>query len=145
MSIVKVQSPIGGTVEDDIHALYVPHLRAMACAGDIRAIVELGACYKYGRSVVQDDAECNKWWELAAAQGKSDTQRSLGVRLEAGTGVQHADPDAAFVWYMKAAVQGHHEGLSSLFSRKVSRLHNTKHDAVSLSEAMNTHSLFFFL
>jgi TPR repeat protein len=110
MSIVKLEPLTKTNVENDVVALYMPHLRAMACAGDIRAIVELGACYKYGKSLPQSDTECNKWWNIAANQGRCDIQRSMGVRIEAGTGLEKKDYDTAFLWYMKSAVQGHFEG-----------------------------------
>ena len=113
MSVTKLGPYTANNIEEAIIALYMPHLRAMACAGDIRAIVELGACYKYGKSIAKDEAECNKWWDIAATQGRCDTQRSLGVRLEAGTGTEHHKHDAAFMWYMKSALQGHYEGIFS--------------------------------
>ena len=114
----KLYLPTKCNVHADIVALYMPQLVALAHTGDVRAMVELGAFYKYGVYLPKDDIQCNAWWLKAAEQGRCDAQRSLAVRLERGTGEGGSATERradAFRWYLRSAVQGHHEGFRPAF------------------------------
>lgn len=49
-----------------------------ATQGDPDAQNRLGAAYAHGRGVPKDDGEAVKWYRLAAAQGYTPAQISLG-------------------------------------------------------------------
>jgi len=58
-----------------------------------------------------DQVEAVKWYRKAAEQGDADAQFNLGVRYDAGQGVQQ---DMAAAWLRKAAEQGHEGSIMAL-------------------------------
>jgi uncharacterized protein len=54
-----------------------------------------------------------KWWSLAAEQGHSDAQNSLGIMYNQGKGVPQ-DYITSIKWYTLAAEQGHPSSASTL-------------------------------
>ena len=97
-------------------------LKRIAEAGNARAQHELGRHYYEGDDeggVTQDFSEAVKWYRLAAEQGNSDAQYSLGLCYQGGEGVPQDDSEAA-KWFFKAADQGNavaQRTLSLLYSR----------------------------
>jgi len=67
--------------------------------GDVEAQVALGALYREGTEVKQDQKESLKWYEKAAKQGNAEAQFRVGR-------VQKTYTECA-KWYHKAADQGH--------------------------------------
>jgi len=61
--------------------------------------------YADGKGVPQDYQEAVKWYRLAAAQGNTPAQYSLGLAYERGQGVPQ-DYQEAVKWYRLAAAQG---------------------------------------
>ena len=61
--------------------------------------------YAEGKGVPQDYQEAVKWYRLAAAQGNTPAQYSLGLAYEKGQGVPQ-DYQEAVKWYRVAAAQG---------------------------------------
>ena len=60
--------------------------------------------YAEGKGVPQDYQEALKWYRLAAAQGNTPAQYSLGLAYEIGQGVPQ-DYQEAVKWYRIAAAQ----------------------------------------
>jgi hypothetical protein len=61
--------------------------------------------YRNGDGVPQDYETAMKWYTLAAEQGNTDAQNSLGVMYDNGEGVPQ-DYKVAVKWYTLAAEQG---------------------------------------
>ena len=69
--------------------------------------------YRAGDGVSQDDRTAEKWWRLAAEQGKSSAQFNLGFMYENGKGVAK-NYKIALKWYRLAAEQGDVDALTNL-------------------------------
>ena len=69
--------------------------------------------FRNGEGVAQDYAEAVRLYRLAAAQGHSDAQVGLGVRLHNGQGVAK-DRAEAIRWYRLAAAQGQANATAAL-------------------------------
>ena len=67
----------------------------------------LGAYYRDGTGVRQDDTEAVKWCRLAAEGGDAGAQIGLGVMHEQGKGGLKQDDVEAARWYALAAAQNH--------------------------------------
>jgi len=65
----------------------------------------LGIKFSNGSGVAQDNAEAERWWRLAAAQGDIRSQYALGLMFQKGQGVARDDAEAVR-WYRLAAAQG---------------------------------------
>ncbi|EDP63488.1 Sel1 domain protein repeat-containing protein [alpha proteobacterium BAL199] len=65
----------------------------------------LGAAYKLGLGVTQDNAEALKWFRKSAEQGFAKAQNNLGWMYYNGEGVTQ-DYAEALKWHRKAAEQG---------------------------------------
>ena len=61
--------------------------------------------YDQGQGVTQDYQEAIKWYRLAAEQGSSGAQASLGIMYGQGQGVSK-DDIRAYMWLDLAASQG---------------------------------------
>ena len=61
--------------------------------------------YQDGKGVSKDEDEAAKWYRMAAEQGLTDAQVSLGQMYKDGQGVPQDDIEAA-KWYRMAAEQG---------------------------------------
>eukprot|EP01049_Picozoa_sp_SAG25_P009007 SAG25_NODE_857_length_5044_cov_2.869970_3_plen_674_part_00 len=79
----------------------------------LEAQISLGACYRHGIGVEQDDAEAVKWFRKAAEQGNSRAQNSLGNCYWRGIGIEKHKVQAV-KWYCKAAEQGNSTAQYSL-------------------------------
>jgi TPR repeat protein len=73
----------------------------------------LGACYRGGTGVAQDDAEAARWYRLAADGGLEEAQFNPGTFYEDGRVVAQ-DTTEALRWYRLAADQGSAVGQNSL-------------------------------
>jgi TPR repeat protein len=62
----------------------------------------LGAAYRSGRGIAQDDAAAVKWLRLAAEQGNAVGQVNLAAMYRQGRGVAKNDA-LAYFWYSLAA------------------------------------------
>lgn len=80
-------------------------LRKLAEQGDAEAQWDLGYHYRTGESVLRDDAEALRWFELAADQGHLNAQNAVGAAYWAGRGVPK-DLTRAYFWSVLAARQG---------------------------------------
>lgn len=65
----------------------------------------MGACYRKGEGVEQNDSKAFEWYLKAAEQGDRDAQYNLGLMYRKGKGVEQSE-SKAFEWYLKAADQG---------------------------------------
>jgi putative methionine-R-sulfoxide reductase with GAF domain len=86
-------------------AMPLEDVRKLAEQGDAEALAEMGARYRNGEGVLQDDALAAKWLERAAEQGHASSQRALGSFYWAGRGVPR-DLSKAYFWLDLAAKQG---------------------------------------
>jgi len=66
----------------------------------------LGRCYENGWGTARDMTRAAENFRGAAEAGVDWAQYNLGHLLLDGTGVGR-NPDEAFLWYMRAARQGH--------------------------------------
>ena len=84
---------------------------------------EKGANYFCGNGVTQNYAEAVKCWRVAAEQGDTGSQTSLGECYENGFGVE-IDFTEAIKWYRKAAERGNADATEKLvvLSTKISKL-----------------------
>jgi putative methionine-R-sulfoxide reductase with GAF domain len=80
-------------------------LRQLADQGDAEAQYEVGARYRNGEGVVQDDARAAEWFQRAADQGHLYAQGALGAAYWAGRGVPK-DLNKSYFWSSIAANQG---------------------------------------
>lgn len=81
-----------------------------ALQGDADAEFEVGAAYEkigdlHDGSSGANNRKAVTWYRLAATQGHSEAQRSLGAMLINRQGVQR-DRQQALVWFQRAADQG---------------------------------------
>ena len=83
--------------------------RPLAEQGDADAQNVLGAMYRLGTGVPQDDKTAVKWYTLAAEQGNAPAQFNLGVMYANGQGVLQ-DYVYARMWGQIAAVNGYKNG-----------------------------------
>ncbi len=79
--------------------------RRAAEQGHAKAQNNLGAMYRKGEGVPQDDAEGVKWLRKAAEQGHVNAQNNLGVNYLRGEGVPQ-DYVQAHMWFNLAGAQG---------------------------------------
>jgi len=75
--------------------------------------LQLGMRYAEGDSVIQNDKEAARWFELAAKQGLAEAQYQYGLMLLQGRGVVQ-DYKAAFSWIEKPAQRGYARAQYSL-------------------------------
>ncbi len=80
--------------------------RTLAEAGDVAAMVRLGALYQEGQGVPRDLARAVAYFTEAATHGSADAEFNLGNLYLMGEGVPQ-DNDWAFTYYRQAAAQGH--------------------------------------
>ena len=83
--------------------------RPLAEQGIAGAQNVLGAMYRLGQGVPQDDKTAVKWYTLAAEQGDAPAQFNLGVMYANGQGVLQ-DYVYARMWGQIAAVNGYQNG-----------------------------------
>jgi hypothetical protein len=88
---------------DDVMAPQL--LRLLAEEGNADAQSILGAMYRKGRGVPQDETEAVKWFRKAAEQGNADAQYNLGVMYANGDAVPQ-DYVQAHMWLSLTAAQG---------------------------------------
>jgi len=81
-------------------------LREAAEGGVLDAAVSLAQAYDLGRAVPRDRLEGYRYWLIAAELGHAKAMLEVGLRLESGETPSGADPEAAAVWYAKAAEAG---------------------------------------
>ena len=94
------------SVEDRQSAEKMVHmLEEAAHQGHKNAQGILGAMYKNGQGVAQDDSAAMKWWRMAADQGDAQAQYNLGGMYYQGKGVPQ-NTSEALRWLHKAQVQG---------------------------------------
>jgi len=85
-------------------------LRKKARRGDVDAQMGLGAAYFEGEGVPQDYTEAAKWLRMAAEQGNSTAQISMGIICLSGDcGVLKNEQEAAR-WFELSAKQGNDLG-----------------------------------
>ncbi len=84
------------------NATTIRELRLLCEQGDANAQFSLGAMYRNGLGVPQDEAEAVGWWRKAAEQGNTKAQYNLGVMYGNGEGVPQ-DYVQAHMWYNLAA------------------------------------------
>jgi TPR repeat protein len=82
-------------------------------AGVPTAQYSIAQQFHYGHGAKRDLAQARQWYERAAVQGHSWSQRVLGTMLAAGEGGP-ADVSAAVQWLRKAAEQGEPYAMSEL-------------------------------
>jgi hypothetical protein len=84
---------------------------------------EKGANYFCGNGVPQDYTEAVKWWLVAAEQGDTGSQISLGECYEGGFGVEISYAEA-MKWYGKAAERGNKDAAEkqAALSSKIAKL-----------------------
>jgi TPR repeat protein len=79
---------------------------AQLLLGERYSVVSIGWAPGVKRDAVkQDYVEAMKWYRMAADQGNSEAQSTLGVFYKNGLGTKQ-DNAEAFKWYRKAADQG---------------------------------------
>ena len=96
---------------------YSPELIKKAEQGDANAQFNLGVCYYFGKSVVQNYKEAVKWYTKAAEQGDAAAEYNLGVFYYRGEGVPQ-DYNEAVKWWTKAADQGNEAAQRALQKSK---------------------------
>ena len=77
--------------------------KSAAKQGSSRACYRLGAAYRSGRGVKQDDGKAVYWLEKAAAGGDADAQYALGVLYRKGQGV-HSNRSRAIELFGDASI-----------------------------------------
>ena len=85
-------------------------------AGAPFALFMIGAMYRNGHGVAQDNEEAVKWYRLAADQGYAAAQSNLGVMYSNGEGVAQ-NFEEAVKWYRLSAQQGHVMGQINLATK----------------------------
>ena len=93
--------------------LRVANMRKRAEQGDPDAQWNLGASYRNGEGVKQDDVEAFRWYQRAADQGHVAAQSTLGASYWAGRGVPK-DLTQAYFWSAVALHQGDRDSESRL-------------------------------
>ncbi|MBE6526798.1 MAG: sel1 repeat family protein [Thermoplasmata archaeon] len=95
-------------VDDDV----VPVL-SRACAGDLRACMDMGFRYRRGEGVFCSEEESYRWFKKAADSGLAEAQYQMGLIYELGLGVMKS-MDEAQRWFSLAAEQGLPEAILEL-------------------------------
>jgi TPR repeat protein len=80
-------------------------VRKLAESGDGDAQYEMGARFRNGEGVPQDDIKASQWYQRAADQGHLNAQSILGAVYWAGRGVPK-DLSKSYFWSALAAKQG---------------------------------------
>jgi len=88
-------------------------MMALATAGDVVMMFNVGLAYKNGTGVAVDERAAFEWYRRAAEEGLAGAQYNVAVLYEAGRGVS-ADPLAAFEWFRRAAESGNADAQYSL-------------------------------
>lgn len=94
-----------GIPRDDARALAL--FEKAAAAGHVRAEINAGMLYFYGRGTPKDLVRARAWLEKAAAQNDPYALYALGRAMEESDGPALADPVRAADLYKRAAQQGH--------------------------------------
>ena len=100
------------------YATSVRLIRPLADQGNATAQNRLGSMYSNGLGVPQNNAEAEKWFQLAADQGHASAQNNLGISYWNGVGVSQNYAEAV-KWFRLAAYQGYAEAqfnLGSMYS-----------------------------
>jgi len=103
--LVGVMSSAIHAEETDYNSLPLPELTQKAKAGDARAQFALGAMYRDGFRVQQDDQQAVDWLRKAAEQGVMQAQFNLGLIYYKGRGVPE-DVVLSYVFFSLAAAHG---------------------------------------
>jgi uncharacterized protein len=85
-------------------------LEPLAQSGNALAQLRLGTLYYHGHGVRESDAQAQRWFQRAAAQGLAEAQYQLGNMHAYGLAPARGDEDPqrlAARWYFEAARQGH--------------------------------------
>ena len=72
---------------------------------DLTTQLELGAMYRDGAGVPQNNVEAAKWFRKAAEQGLAEAQVNVAIMYQYGMGVPQNDAETV-KWLRKAAEQG---------------------------------------
>jgi TPR repeat protein len=94
-----------GIPRDDARALEL--FEKAAAAGHVRAEINAGMLYFYGRGTAKDLVKARAWLEKAAASNDAYALYALGRVMEETQGAALADPVRAADLYKRAAQQGH--------------------------------------
>jgi TPR repeat protein len=94
-----------GVARDDARALAL--FEKAASAGHVRAEINAGMLYFYGRGTAKDLMKARAWLEKAAAQNDPYALYALGRAMEETQGTALGDPVRAADLYKRAALQGH--------------------------------------
>jgi TPR repeat protein len=94
-----------GIPHDDARALEL--FEKAAAAGHLRAEINAGMLYLYGRGTAKDVMKARAWLEKAAARNDPYALYALGRAMEQSQGAALADPVRAADLYKRAALQGH--------------------------------------
>ncbi len=94
-----------GIPRDDARALAL--FEKAAAAGHVRAEINAGMLYFYGRGTAKDLVRARAWLEKAAASNDPYALYALGRAMEESDGAAMADPVRAADLYKRAALQGH--------------------------------------
>lgn len=94
-----------GIPRDDARALAL--FEKAAAAGHVRAEINAGMLYFYGRGTSKDLVRARAWLEKAAASNDPYALYALGRAMEESNGAALADPVRAADLYKRAALQGH--------------------------------------
>lgn len=94
-----------GLPHDDARALEL--FEKAAATGHLRAEINAGMLYLYGRGTAKDLVKARAWLEKAAAQNDPYALYALGRAMDESQGAALADPVRAADLYKRAALQGH--------------------------------------
>ncbi len=94
-----------GIPRDDARALEL--FEKAAAAGHVRAEINAGMLYFYGRGTPKDLVKARAWLEKAAASNDPYALYALGRAMDETQGTALADPVRATDLYKRAAMQGH--------------------------------------
>jgi hypothetical protein len=94
-----------GLPRDDARALEL--FEKAAATGHLRAEINAGMLYLYGRGTAKDLVKARAWLEKAAAQNDPYALYALGRAMDESQGAALADPVRAADLYKRAALQGH--------------------------------------
>jgi TPR repeat protein len=93
--------------------------------GDPLALYHVGASYKEGIGVQQDDKKAFEWYLKSAEQGFDVAQYTAGVCYYEGEGVEK-NLFSGFAWVKKAAEQGHRKAANQGFPQAIADLSRLK-------------------
>lgn len=94
-----------GVPRDDARALEL--FEKAAATGHVRAEINAGMFYFYGRGTAKDLVKARAWLEKAAAHNDPYALYALGRAMDESQGAALADPVRAADLYKRAALQGH--------------------------------------